>query len=287
MGTTDGTRRLKVGHTAITWEDGRIEDAIRTIAELGYHSIEIFSWTLDELRSQDRLDLFEKYGIPLTSSYFSVDIVDPARRDAELEKVADWGELLKSMGGNSATLGGNTVDRRSFDFPAHRDYITRTVNEIGRRLADVGIQLNFHPHTGTPVETEPEIRGLLDRVDSSVVGFAPDVGQIQKGGTDPMRILADYQSLVRLVHLKDFGGTVEFDDDGSEIDSTGFVCYTPLGQGVVDLPRILDTLESSSYDGYVMVELDPGEQMPTTAAEAARQNKEYLESLGYDFVDRG
>lgn len=280
-------RSLRVGHTAITWEDGRIEEAIRTLSELGYHAIEIFSWTLNDMRSQGRLGLFEKYGIPLTSSYFSVDIVDPAAREAELKKLADWGALLQSVGGTAATLGGNSVDRRTFDFGEHRAYITQTVNVMASCLGDVGIQLNFHPHTGTPVETESEIRGLMDGVNHSRVGFAPDVGQIQKGGSDPLQVLNDYLELVRLVHVKDFGGTVEFDEDGTEIDSTGFVCYTPLGQGVVDLPEILDTLEASDYEGYLMVELDPGEKMPMTAAEAARANRDYLEGLGYSFVQRG
>lgn len=276
-------RQLRFGHTAITWDDSRIEDAIRTIAELGYYSIEMFSWTLNALREAGRLGLFEKYDIPLASSYFSVDIVNSSARESELRKLSDWGALLRSLGGSAATLGGNGVDRRSYAFSEHMPYIVDTVNEMGKRLADVGVQPNFHPHTGTPVETEQEIRGLLSNVDDSVIGFAPDVGQIQKGGCDPLTILEDYFSMVRLVHLKDFGGTLEFDSEGKEIDTTGFACYTPLGRGVVNLPAILDMLEDSNFDGYIMVELDPGESMPATPEHVVRENREYLESLGYRF----
>ena len=35
------------------------------------------------------------------------------------------------------------------------------------------------------------------------------------------------------------GVPLRHDENGREIDSSGFACYTPLGQGVVDLPTIL------------------------------------------------
>ena len=280
------TRRLRIGHTAITWDDDHIEDAVRTISRLGYEGIEVFSWTLGALRDEGKLDLFETYDIPLVSSYFSVDIVDPRKRSGESAKLEDWGRLVASLGAGAATLGGNGVDRRSFDFAEHRAYIVRTVNEMGSRLADLGLALNFHPHTGTPVETEGEIRSLLDGVDASHVGFAPDVGQIQKGGADPIRLLEEYLPMVGLVHLKDFCGTVRFDDNGEEVDSSGFVGYTPLGRGAVDLARALDLLEASSYEGYIMVELDRGRNMPMSAEEAVGINTEYLESRGYTFRHR-
>jgi hypothetical protein len=55
---------------------------------------------------------------------------------------------------------------------------------------------------------------------------------------------------------------------------------------VVDLAGILDVLEQSAFDGPVMVELDYGPSMPMTAEEAVGINKQYLESLGYRFVQR-
>lgn len=283
---TAAERRLRVGHTAITWADERIEDAAAAISSLGYHGMETFGWVLETLEANRRLGLFEKYGIPIVSSYFSIDIVNPTVRETELKKVSSWGRILKSKGGKWVVFGGNGVDRRAFDFKKHENYIIGFVNEAGKILSDLGLELCFHPHTGTPVETKGEIEELLNRVDSRYVAFAPDIGQIRKGGTDPLGIVREYLSMIKLVHFKDFSGTVRFDEAGNEIDTSGFCCYSPLGQGVVDLPAVLDILEKSEFDGYIMVELDIGAKMPITAEEAVAVNKRYLEDRGYRFVAR-
>jgi inosose dehydratase len=280
------TRRLKIGHTAITWPDEMVGDAVRVISDLGFHGIEVFSWLIAGLKEAGRSDIFRANNIPLVSSYFSVDIVDPSKQQGEMERLVSWGGMVKALGADFATLGGNGIDRRRFAFRESQCYITTTLVNMGRRLADIGLRLVFHPHTGTPVEKEDEIRAVLDGVNPSYVGFAPDVGQIQKGGGDPLSLVRHYISLVGLVHLKDFSGTVTFDANGVERDSSGFCCYSPLGKGVVDLPGLLAFLEASSFEGYVMVELDPGRDMPMAPQEAVRINKEYLSSLGYTFLAR-
>lgn len=191
------------------------------------------------------------------------------------------------MGGKFATFGGNQVPRKSFNFSENKKYIVGFVNEAAKILEGKGMKLNFHPHTGTPVETEEEIRSFMDAVDPAYVGFAPDIGQIQKGGADPLKIVKDYVSVIKLVHFKDYCGKVEFDAEGGEIDQSGFACYCPLGQGVVDLRGVLDVLEDyKAFDGPVMVELDGTSKMPMSAEAAVAINKEYMEKLGYSFINR-
>jgi inosose dehydratase len=278
--------RLLIGHTGITWADPDAEAGIKYIAQLGFNYVEVFAWVLKTFHDQGRDDICKKYDIPLISSYYSIDIVNPALRDTEMEKLGIWTDIVVGMGGKYATFGGNAVDRRVFAFSEHKKYIVDFVNEAAKCLEDKGIMLNFHPHTGTPVETENEIRSFLDAVDTKHSGFAPDIGQIQKGGADPLKLLKDYLSIIRLVHFKDFGGVVSFDANGKEIDSTGYACYSPLGQGVVNLTGILELLENSDFDGPVMVELDRSNSMPLSSEEVVTINKKYLENLGYHFVNR-
>jgi inosose dehydratase len=278
--------RLIVGHTGITWPDPVAEAGVKCIAELGFNNIELFAWVLKAFHDQGRDDICKKYNIPLISSYYSVDIVNPDVRDAEFAKLKEWTDIVASLGGKYATFGGNGVDRRSFKFDEHKKYVVDFVNEAAKVLSDKGVRLNFHPHTGTPVETEKEIRSFLDAIDTKLVGFAPDIGQIQKGGADPLQIVKDYASIIRLVHFKDFCGKVEFDKDGREIDTSGYACYSPLGMGVVNLTGILEFLEGSTFDGPIMVELDRGPNIPISSEEAVTINKKYMENLGYRFVKR-
>ena len=280
-------RRLLVGHTGITWLDPNEEQGIKCIAELGFNTIEIFAWVLKAFHDKGRADICKQYNIPLISSYYSIDITDPAKRDAEIAKLSEWTDIIVAMGGKFATFGGNGIPRKNFNFNERKKYIVDFVNEAAKILDGKGMKLNFHPHTGTPVETEEEIRSFMDAVDTRYVGFAPDLGQIQKGGADPVKITKDYISIIKLVHFKDYCGKVAYDAEGREIDQSGFACYSPLGQGVVDLKGILDILEDyKAFSGPIMVELDGTQNMPMSAEEAVKINKEYMEKLGYSFVKR-
>jgi inosose dehydratase len=97
------------------------------------------------------------------------------------------------------------------------------------------------------------------------------VGQLAKGGSDPVKVVKDFLPLIRHVHLKDWNGGPHWAE------------YCPLGQGKVDLPAVLDLLESSPAMGIIMVELDPSPKAPLTPIEAARTSKEYLQKQGYIF----
>ncbi|MDR1972596.1 MAG: sugar phosphate isomerase/epimerase [Treponema sp.] len=278
--------RLLVGHTGITWQDDNAEAGIKCISELGFNSIEVFAWVLKDFYESGKRDICQRYNIPLISSYYSIDILNPVVRDAEMKKLSDWTDIVMGMGGKYATFGGNGIKRSGFDFNEHKKYIVSFVNEAAKIIDGKGMRLNFHPHTGTPIETDTEIVSFFDAVDTKYVGFAPDLGQIQKGGADPMRFVKDYISTIKLVHLKDFSGKVQYDGEGNSIDTTGFVSYTPLGQGVVDLAGILEFLENSSFDGPIMVELDRGNNMPITAEEAVTIDRDFMKALGYRFVKR-
>jgi inosose dehydratase len=62
------------------------------------------------------------------------------------------------------------------------------------------------------------------------------------------------------------------------------LCYLPLGEGVVDIPAILEILAEINYDGYAMVELDGTPRAPYAPKEAAAISKRYLQNLGQRFV---
>jgi L-ribulose-5-phosphate 3-epimerase UlaE len=70
-------------------------------------------------------------------------------------------------------------------------------------------------------------------MDTKYMLFGPDVGQLAKGGSDPVKVVKDFLPLIRHVHLKDW-------DRGPNWQQ-----YCPLGKGKVDIPSIMDLLEKS------------------------------------------
>jgi inosose dehydratase len=112
---------------------------------------------------------------------------------------------------------------------------------------------------------------VLDTVDTRYVKFGPDVVQLAKGGSDPVKVVKDFQPLIRHVHLKDWNGGTHWEQ------------YCPLGQGKVDVPAVLALLEQSAAMKIIMVELDPSRNPPYPPLETARISKEYLQKQGYAF----
>ncbi len=268
------SRRLKIGHTSITW-GFRPEDAepgIKDSASLGYHGYESLGEVLDAWEAKGGLGrVLEEHKIPLPSAYCTVNLTDPTRRKDEIDAVVRRGKLIRKLGGSIAPLGPNGVKRAAFDFKASKSDIVAALNEICKALSDIGVVGAVHQHTNTCIQTQEEVYSVFDSVDTRYVKFGPDVAQLAAGGADPVKVLKDLLPLVRAVHLKDYNG------------GPHWAGYCPLGQGKVDIPAVVDLIERSKELEYLMVELDPSRNPPMTPFETARTSKEYLQKLGYQF----
>jgi inosose dehydratase len=267
-------RKLKAGHTGITWgfSPADAERAIKDVASLGFHGYESFGNVLEAWESKGGLNaLLDAVKLPLRSAYCPVNLTEPAKRQAEVEKIVRWGQLIKKCGGSVAVIGPNNVKRPEYVFADHKANIVESLNVICKALDGIGVVGALHQHTGTCVETREETYAVMEAVDTRVVKFGPDVGQLQKGGSDPVKVVKDFLPVVRHVHMKDF--------DGGE----HYLGYCPLGQGKVDIGALCDLLESSGQDVMIMAELDPSKGMPLDPLAAARINKEALQKQGYQF----
>ena len=123
LGAAPG-RRLKIGHTGITWgfkpEDA--EQAIKDVASLGYHGYESFGNVLEAWEPKGGLgQVLEQNHLPLISAYCNANLLDPAKRKDEMAKMVRWGKLIKKYGGSMSVIGPNGVKRDSYDFKSPKD----------------------------------------------------------------------------------------------------------------------------------------------------------------------
>ena len=264
-------RRLKIGHTGITWADAEVLTAIKELGALGYEGFEPFGWVAEPWEAKGSLAPHLKEAkLPLISEYCSIALHDPTKRKTEIEKLVGFGRTIKKLGGTVCVVGPGSVNRQTYNFAASKGDVITTLNEVSKALADIGIIPALHPHTGTSVMTRDEVYAVLEAADTKVVKFCPDVGQLAKAGADPVQIVKDFLPLVRHAHVKDYLG------------GDAYVGYCPLGQGHVDLAAIMDLLEKAEMN-IAMVELDSSRNMPIAAGETARIAKTTLQKLGYTF----
>ena len=288
-GFAAGKLKLHVGHTGLTWIPLRpsaaprpatppmqdpqyVEAAIRDIASLGFYGIELFGNQIEAMEANGGVGaLLEKHKLPLISAYCNTNLSAPEQRKESISKTLEWAKLVKKYNGKVIVVGPNGVKRNSYDFKAHKHDIVAALNELGKAVTDMGLTPVLHQHTGTCVETRDETYAVLEAMDTRVMKFGPDIGQLQKGGSDPVQVVKDFLPLVQHMHLKDYSGGAEY------------LGYCPLGQGKVDIPAILSRMNGRKTAGLVMVELDSPPPQPVPAVEDAKIAKAYLEKQGVKF----
>jgi inosose dehydratase len=249
-----------------------VEAAIRDIATLGFYGIELFGNQIEAMEARGGVGaLLEKHHLPLISAYCGTNLSDPAERKNGIAKTLAWAKLVKKYNGRVVVVGPNGVNRSTYKFNAHKDDILTTLNEVGKAVTDMGLTAVLHQHTGTCVESREETYAVMEAVDTHVMKFGPDIGQLQKGGSDPVQVVKDFLPLVEHMHLKDYAG------------GANYLGYCPLGQGQVAIPAILSMMEGRRTAGMVMVELDSPPPQPVPAGENARIAKAYLGKQGVAF----
>jgi len=246
------------------------ETIFKDVAELGFAGLELFDWQINSLESQGLLaGLVAKYKLPLVSSYTSINLTDPAMRAQTIAAAVSVGTIMKKYGGKTIVIGpSGRVGGPAYNFSEHKQNIVTTLNELGKAITDIGLCAALHQHTGTAVETRDETYQTMEAVDTRHVKFGPDIGQLQKGGVDPVEVVKHFLPVVQHMHFKDWNG------------GPAMAGYCALGLGKVDLAGVLDLMEGRTLEGMIMVELDSGGQMPYTPREAAEIARKYLIAQG-------
>jgi len=162
---------------------------------------------------------------------------------------------------------------------ARLDRIIDRVTRAASAMAAEGVHACLHPHVGTWIETEWEVRTVLEATSADVLGFGPDSGHLFWAGMDPANVVKAYADRVGGVHLKDVHHTVA---QSAALAETGYAeatvngnLWTELGRGDVDLDRFLGELPAS-FTGWYIVEVDVPDRC--TALESSLRSREWLDS---------
>jgi inosose dehydratase len=270
-------KKLQIGCTTLIWrctprQPENLEPAVKDMASLGFHKFETFAAVLADWDKQGKMQpLVDQYKIPLVSVYASRNLTDPSVRKEQLQELIGWAKVLKKYGGNFFVLAPNGTDRAKFNFKEHRKNIIDSLNEYAMAITDLGLGTGLHQHTGTTIETRDEVYAVMENVNTKHLKFAPDIGQIQKGGADAAQVVKDFLPITVQMHIKDWDGGEHYAE------------YCPLGRGKVDIKSILEMVEKTNPQGNYMFEIDFSDKQPYDAHETTKISRDYLASLGYKF----
>jgi inosose dehydratase len=133
------------------------------------------------------------------------------------------------------------------------------VADAERVAGEFGLDLVFHPHVATYVETPEECERFFDATSHTNTGLCLDTGHCVFGHGDSVREAEKYKSKLRFVHIKDCNAKVLEEGRRNQWtfeEAIEHRVFTIIGQGDIDFFAFFRTLAKNGYSGWSVVEQD-------------------------------
>jgi inosose dehydratase len=234
--------------------------------------------------------LLDANDLRLVGGFLGVVLHDPDQLETSVEHVRRTASLFAEAGGKmlcSAAIVDENWSPRIELSAEEWEHVARGLEHIDAAANEEGVRHVLHPHWGTLVERDEDVRRVLELSD---VGLCLDTGHLTLGESDPLELARAHADRVGHVHLKDVDDAIALDLRSGAV---GFVAavqqglFRPLGAGDVAVGAVVDELEQAGYPGWYVLEQDIailGEAPPpgTGPADNVRRSIDFLGSVDRD-----
>ncbi len=297
---------VKIGISPLTWTNDDmptlganipLETCLSEGKKAGFSGFELgqkFPRTPEELGP-----ILISHGLDLVSGWFSGKLLTRSVQE-EIIAIQPHLHLLKNLNANVMVyceVTGCIHDKQ--DIPlSHRPRISEMqIAKMGQKLTQVadyclskGVQIAYHHHMGTVIETQEEINLLMKHTGPSV-GLLIDTGHLISAHGNPLEVQAQHAKRVIHVHCKDLRKNILKDAknrDLSFLEAMLNGIFTIPGDGFIDYTSLFRQLKASHYSGWLVVEAeqDPVVAHPFTYAMMGANNlKALCAETGINLID--
>jgi sugar phosphate isomerase/epimerase len=162
---------------------------------------------------------------------------------------------------------------RPASWPEHKARLLPLLREIVRPASEAGVVLAIENHLDFLAD---ELVELIEEIGSPWLGVCLDTANNLRLLEDPAAVTVKLAPYTRATHLKDCAAW-----RGNPRDFA-FWPSTPLGQGIIDIPAVIESLTKAGYLGLLAIEIDYlhpkwGEDEEGAIAESVRYLKQVLD----------
>ena len=144
--------------------------------------------------------------------------------------------------------------------PAQWNDLVTGMSRLGKVLQEEsGIQLVFHPHADSHVDTQPRVERLLQDTDPATVSLCLDTGHISYCGGDNLEIIRAFPERIGYVHLKQVDPEVVRrvrEESLSFADAVKLGAMVEPPTGIPAMEPLLEELGRLDADLFAIVEQD-------------------------------
>lgn len=209
--------------------------------------------------------------LTLLGSFVPAVLSDPASSKVVIDHVRKVGGLLAALGAPFLVLAdaqSEERDRIAGRVPADgsKGWTAEQWKQVGKVVAEAaavtsefGLDLVFHPHVSTYVETAAETEIFYDVTSGTNIGLCLDTGHSLFAGDDPVAEAEKYRDILRFIHIKDVNEKVLAEARRKEMNFEQAIeinAFTVIGEGAIDFPAFFRVLKKNNYSGWLVVEQD-------------------------------
>ena len=244
-----------------------LDQCLREASEIGFDGIEKGHKMPDDAAGMKAA--LDPHGLKFVSGWYSLNLL---ARDVAAEKraIQPHLDLLKGMGARVciACETSNTVHGNDAIALADRPVLPQkdwkafgaSVEAVAVHCAAQGIDLVYHHHMGTIVQTGEEIDVLMAAT-GPATKFLLDTGHAFFGGADPTALARRYMHRVRHIHAKNVRPAVMREVEAERLSFLEGVrrgVFTVPGdsEGGVDFPPVLRIAAEHGYEGWLVIEAE-------------------------------
>ena len=295
--------KIKVGNAPVSW--GVMEVAgwgqqvpygqvLDEISEAGYAGSELGPYGYFPTEPNALMSELSARGLQLVASFVPIPLAHPERHEAGYQEAMKVAQLLARSGAPLIVLAdemseeriavsGRVDEARDGMNDLQWDAAMRLIGRVAEARRELGLSPVFHHHAGTFVETPKEIARLCESTDPDLLGLCLDTGHYFFGGGDPVDAVRLYGARIRHLHLKDVQLPVlnaARQNQAGYLEAVRRGVFCELGDGAVDLNKVIQDMIAGGYSGWAIVEQDVD---PRSAGvkplESAIRSRQYLRDV--------
>jgi inosose dehydratase len=257
-------------HPSPSWEQS-YQTMLDEMVFAGYTGTELGPYGFFPTDAKVLAPEFARRNLKLLGSFVPVVLSDPASTKIVVERIRLVGGLLGALGAPYLVLSdvqSEARDRIAGRVPRDGSQglnaeqwkqVAKVVAEAAHVAEEFGLELVFHPHISTYVETPEETEQLFDVTSGSKMGLCLDTGHCAYSGGDPAVEAEKFRDVLKFVHIKDVDAKVLAEVRRSQMNFAQAIAaniFTIIGQGSIDFPAFFAVLEKIDYSGWMVVEQD-------------------------------
>lgn len=266
------------------------ERCMNEMAESGYQGIELGPWGYLPNEYEKLKNELEKRNLELTATTLVGDLMSKEKTREMMDLLDEMAKLqLQFESAKYVVLiddcytdlfTGNLVRPRTLNDAEWSNFIKNILKIRNYAKIQYGLEIVFHPHAQSHIETEEQIQRLLDDTD---INLCLDTGHHAYADGDPVAFMKKHHKRIPYLHVKscDLKVREKMQRENwpfAKAVSNDIMCEPELG--VVDMKAFVEVLESIDFKGWAIVEQDMYPAPFDKPFPIAKRTREYLKVIG-------